>query len=117
MDLKPHVSATDPAELPVCRWCQQPVSGECAFDPAPLDPVVQSVMHPRCAAACQRGLEIEAEKRERQLRRAAKDLLAACKAVLAGFRYEKGRPVMPEWQMKELLATAIAKAEPQTDGA
>lgn len=37
-------------------------------------------------------------------------LLAACEAVLAGFRYEKGRPVMAEWKMKEILAAAVALA-------
>ena len=45
---------------------------------------------------------------------AAPDLLAACQAVLAGFRYEKERPVMAEWKMKEILAAAIDKATTET---
>lgn len=42
---------------------------------------------------------------------AAPDLLAACEAVLAGLRYEKGRPVMAEFKMKDFLSNAIAKAK------
>ncbi len=49
-------------------------------------------------------------KKSHRLRTVNADLLAACEAVLNGFRYEKGRPVMAEWKMKELLADAIARA-------
>jgi hypothetical protein len=40
---------------------------------------------------------------------AEQELREACKTVLAGFRYEKGRSVMAEWKMKETLEKALAR--------
>ena len=54
------------------------------------------------------------EEANARLIAAAPDLLEACQAVLAGFRYERGRPVMPEWQAKAILAAAIDKATTET---
>lgn len=64
---------TNTTDRPICRRCDKPIpDGEAAFDPNPIDPLVQSIMHPECARLSRlqtlNSLEVESLDLARQVK-------------------------------------------------